>query len=242
MCGRYGRRSDKQYIAEHYAMRRKIADLPPMPPGYNITPGTFQPVVRLSEETGEREMCLMEWGLVPYWSTMHKMISNCARDDKLTINGAWIKPFQQRRCLIPAEFFYEWEVPTPEDKKRKITRPWAVALANDRLFSFGGIWDRWKDRANGNVLESFAIVTVDPNEVLEPFHNRSPLILEPKDYDRWLAPAESSHLPIDLVRTYPSDCMKAWRVAPLKGDGPQLLEPLTTPPESMQVTPSLFPE
>jgi putative SOS response-associated peptidase YedK len=78
----------------------------------------------------------------------------------------------------------------------------------------------------GNVLESFAIVTVDPNEVLEPFHNRCPLILEPKDYDRWLAPAESSHLPIDLVRTYPSEGMKAWRVAPLKGDGPQLLEPL----------------
>ena len=74
MCGRYGRRSDKQYVAEHYAMRRKVADLPPMPPGYNIAPGTFQPVVRLSEETGEREMCLMEWGLVPYWSTMHKMI------------------------------------------------------------------------------------------------------------------------------------------------------------------------
>ena len=71
--------------------------------------------------------------------------------------------------------------PTPEDKKRKITKPWAVALANDRLFSFGGIWDRWKDRATGNVLESFAIVTVDPNEVLEPFHNRSPLILEPKE-------------------------------------------------------------
>jgi putative SOS response-associated peptidase YedK len=125
---------------------RKIADLPPTPPGYNITPGTFQPVVRLSEETGEREMSLMEWGLVPYWSKMHKMVSNCARDDKLTISGAWIKPFQQRRCLIPAEFFYEWEVPTPEDKKRKITKPWAVALTDDRLFSFGGIWDRWKDR------------------------------------------------------------------------------------------------
>ena len=90
------------------------------------------------------------------------------------------------------------------------------------------------------MLESFAIVTVDPNEALEPFHNRCPLILERKDYDRWLAPAESSHLPIDLVRTYPSEGMKAWRVASLKGDRPQLLEPLTTPPEEMQVTPSLF--
>ena len=56
-------------------MRRKVDDLPPMPPGYNITPGTFQPVVRLGEETSEREMVLMEWGLVPYWSNMHKMIS-----------------------------------------------------------------------------------------------------------------------------------------------------------------------
>ena len=120
MCGRYGRRSDKQYIAEHYPIRRKIADLPPMPPGYNITPGTFQPVVRRSEETGEREMCLMEWGLVPYWSTMHKMISNCARDDKLTINGAWIKPFQYRRCLIPGEFFYEWEVPLQRTRNERL--------------------------------------------------------------------------------------------------------------------------
>ena len=132
--------SDKQYIAEHYAMRRKVGDLPPMPPGYNITPGTFQPVVRLDEETSEREMVLMEWGLVPYWSNMHKMVSNCARDDKLTSNGAWIKPFQRRRCLIPGEFFYEWVVLTPEEKRQKVTKPWAVALKDNRLFSFGGIW------------------------------------------------------------------------------------------------------
>ena len=157
-------------------MRRKVDDLPPMPPGYNNTPGTFQPVVRLDEETSEREMVLMEWGLVPYWSDIHRMISNCARDDKLTSGGAWIKPFQQRRCLIPGEFFYEWEVLGPEEKRRKVTKPWAVALKDDRLFSFGGIWDRWKDRDTGNVLESFAIVTVDPNEVLEPFHNRCPLM------------------------------------------------------------------
>jgi putative SOS response-associated peptidase YedK len=84
-------------------MRRKIADLPPMPPGYNITPGTFQPVVRLSEETGEREMSLMEWGLVPYWSKMHKMISNCARDDKLTISGAWIKLWFEELFVVAFE-------------------------------------------------------------------------------------------------------------------------------------------
>jgi putative SOS response-associated peptidase YedK len=165
------------------------------------------------------------------------MISNCARDDKLATSGAWVEPFKKCRCLVPAEFFYEWEVPTPEDKKRKITKPWAVALKDDRLFSFGGIWDRWRDKATGDILESFALVTTDPNELLEPFHNRCPLILEPKDYDRWLAPALPSRLPVDLVRPFPAEEMKTWRVAPLKDDGPQLLEPLKTPEP---VTLSLF--
>ena len=191
-----------------------------LPPGYNITPGIFQPVVRLDEETSEREMVLMEWGLVPYWSNMHKMISNCARDDKLTSSGAWIKQFQHRRCLIPSEFFYEWEVLTPEEKRRKITKPWAIGSKTTGYFPLADS-DRWKDRATGNVLEGFALVTVEPNELLEPFHNRCPLIIEPKDYPRWLAPAEPSHLPIDLVRTYSAEDMKAWRVAPLKDDGPR---------------------
>ena len=72
-------------------------------------------------------------------------------------------------------------------------------LCGGDLVRDSGIWDRWKDRASGNLLEGFAIIIVDPNEVLEPFHNRCPLILEPKDYDRWLAPPESSHLPTAVL-------------------------------------------
>jgi putative SOS response-associated peptidase YedK len=211
-------------------MRRKVGDLPPMPPGYNITPGTFQPVVRLSHETGEREMTLMEWGLVPNWADQHKMISNCARDDKLATSGAWREPFKRHRCLVPVEFFYEWEVPTPEEKKRKVTKPWALALKDDRLFSFGAIYDWWRDPKSGVALESFALVTTEPNELLEPFHNRCRLIIEPKDYNRWLNPyvKEDPHsVPRELVRTYPAEGMKAWRVAPLKDDGPELLKPLS---------------
>ena len=82
-----------------------------------------------------------------------------------------------------------------------------------------------KDK-NEIIVESFSIITTDPNQVLEPFHNRCPLIIKPKDYERWLAPAELSQLPIDLVRTYPAEEMKAWRVAKLQGNGPHLLEPL----------------
>jgi putative SOS response-associated peptidase YedK len=235
MCGRYGRRSDKQYIAEHYTMRRKTGEMPPMPPGYNITPGTFQPVIRLSQETGERECILMRWGLSPVWAP--KSLMNCVRDDKLATT--WRRQFKHR-CLIPAEFFYEWEVLTPEEKKRKISKPWAVSLKDDRLFSFGGVWDSWTDKGSGHLLESFSIITTEPNDVLEPFHNRCPLIIEPKRYDRWLAESDPDNPmtnPFDLVKTYPGEEMKAWKVSPLKGDSPQLLEPRA---ESVQSQESLF--
>lgn len=104
-----------------------------------------------------------------------------------------------------------------------------MALADDRLFSFGGIWDWWKDKATGDTLESFSIVTVEPNEVLEPFHNRCPLIIEPNDYGRWLTPyvkEDPSTVPVELVRTYQAEGMRAWKVNQLKGNGPELLEPL----------------
>jgi putative SOS response-associated peptidase YedK len=234
MCGRYGRRGDKQNIAEHYAIRRHEYDPEEHPyafaPNYNITPDSFQPVVRLSHETGEHEFALMKWGLVPYWSKTPKATFSSinARADNLETSGAWREPFKRRRCLIPAEFFYEWEPKLPE-KPKAPTQPWAVALADNRLFSFGGVWDWWSDKTTGDTLESFSIVTVDPNEVLEPFHNRCPLIIEPQDYDRWMTPylkEDPSSVPVELVRTYPSESMKAWKVSPLKGNGPELLEPL----------------
>ena len=133
-------------------------------PNYNITPDSFQPVVRLSHETGEREFARMKWGLAPGWSKTPKATFSLinARADNLETSGAWREPFKRRHCLIPAEFFYEWE---PE-KPKAPTQPWAVALSDDRLFSFVGVWDWSKDKTTGDALESFAIVTVDPNEVL----------------------------------------------------------------------------
>jgi putative SOS response-associated peptidase YedK len=173
----------------------------------------------------------MKWGLVPYWSKTPKanFSSINARSDKLESSGAWREPWKHRRCLIPASFFYEWEPLTKEEEKKRLSKPWAVSLADDCLFAFGGIWDKWKGQdedKNEIIVESFSIITTDPNEVLEPFHNRCPLIIEPKEYERWLASAEPSHLPIDLVRTYAAEGMKAWRVAKLQGNGPHLLEPL----------------
>jgi putative SOS response-associated peptidase YedK len=245
MCGRYGRRADKQRITEWFHTHNTDVfnddyyeiSSSRLAPSYNISPESVQPVVRLDRDTGERVLALMKWGLVPYWSKTPKanFSSINARSDKLESSGAWREPWKHRRCLIPASFFFEWEPLSKDELKRKLSKPWAVSLVDEQLFAFGGIWDRWRGQ-DGNknefIVESFTIITTDPNEVLEPFHNRCPLIIEPKDYERWLEPAESSHLPIDLVRTYPAEGMKAWRVARLQGDGAHLLEPLADSSQS----------
>ena len=240
MCGRYARRSDKQKIAEHYGIPRTSLDPPGEPehafaPDYNASPGTFQPVIRLNHETGDREITAMNWGLVPYWSKERKSLAPNSRDDKLESSGAWKEPFKRRRCLIPAEFFYEWEPATAEMKRGKITRPWAIALKDERLFSFGGIWDRWRDRGTGTAFQSFNIITTEPNELLEPFHNRCPLIIEPRNYQRWLTPSDPEDpgtLPTDLLKIYPDEALKAWRVNPIAqgSNGPQLLAPIAAEP------------
>lgn len=198
----------------------------------------MQPVVRIDHETGERVLTLMKWGLVPSWSKEPRAnFSSINARAKLTTSGAWREPWKHRRCLIPANFFYEWDQLTQAEMKKKVSKPLVVALPNDELFAFGGIWDRWKSRDEINnevVIESFSIITTNPNELLHPFHNRCPMILEPKDYTRWLAEMEPSHLPIDMVRTWPAEEMKAWRVAKLQGNGSHLLEPF---PET---SPNLF--
>jgi putative SOS response-associated peptidase YedK len=252
MCGRYGRRADKQRIAEWFQTHNTDVfndeyyeiNGTRFAPSYNISPESIQPAVRIDRDTGERVLTLMKWGLVPFWSKVPKanFSSINARSDKLESSAAWREPWKHRRCLIPAEFFYEWEPLTKEETKKKVSKPWAVSLMGDQLFAFGGIWDRWKgqdENKNELIFESFSIITTDPNEVLEPFHNRCPLILEPKDYDRWLAPAEPSHLPIDLVRTYSAEGMRAWKVARLQGNGPHLLDPI---PDSSEFTQSMFEE
>jgi putative SOS response-associated peptidase YedK len=226
MCGRYGRRADKQRIAE--AMQAGYVNVfEDFPPKYNIAPADVQPIVRLSRDTGERELAMMRWGLVPYWAKDVKVgfSSINARAETLTTSAVFREPFQRRRCLVPADWFYEW---MKLDAKTK--QPYAIALKDGALFAFAGLWESWKDKATGQRLETFSIVTTDPNELMEPLHNRMPVILAPKDYERWLAPVDPAHLPVDLLRPLPSGLMTAWRVGKavgnVKNDDPSLVVPI----------------
>jgi putative SOS response-associated peptidase YedK len=226
MCGRYVRRSDKQRIAEHF--RVDPTTFPDLEPSYNVAPQTFQPIVRLNRETGEREIVLMRWGLVPFWAKDAKIgySSVNAKAETVATSPTFREAFRRRRCLVPADAFYEWQ---KIDAKTK--QPFAIGMKDGSPYAFAGLWERWKNADRSETLETYTIITTDPNELLEPLHNRMPVILEPRDYDRWLRPAEPSHLPLDLLRAYPAAQMTAWKVdkqvGNVKNDSQSCIEPLT---------------
>lgn len=223
MCGRYARRSDKQRIAEAMSAGVPVFEVGP---SYNVAPQTFQPVVRLNRDTGEREIVLMRWGLVPFWSKDQKIASSTinAKAETVTKSPAFREALAHRRCLVPADAFYEWQ---KLDAKTK--QPYAIAMKSGEMYAFAGLWERWKDANTSTPLETFTVITTDPNEVVAPFHNRMPVILPRKDYERWLAPCDPGRLPLDLLRPYPAESMTAWkvdvRVGNVKNDNPELIEP-----------------
>jgi putative SOS response-associated peptidase YedK len=207
MCGRYVRRSDKQRIAEHF--RIDPTTLPDLEPSYNIAPQTFQPIVRLNRHTREREIVMMRWGLVPFWAKDPKIGYSTinAKAETIATAPAFREAFKFRRCLVPADLFYEWQ---KIDAKTK--QPFAIGLKDGSPYAFAGLWERWRDPKTREPLETFTIITTDPNELLEPLHNRMPVILQPQDYERWLQPGDPEQPPVDLLRPYPAEQMTAWKV------------------------------
>ena len=169
----------------------------------------------------------MRWGLIPWWAKDGKIGFSTinAKAETLTTSPAFREAFERRRCLVPAEWFYEWVRVDPKTKQ-----PFAIALKDQSMFAFAGLWESWKDKATGERLYTYTIVTTHPNEVVAHLHTRMPVILSPKDYDRFLAPVDLAHLPVDLLRPFPADMMTAWKVSKavgnVKNDDPSLIAPI----------------
>jgi putative SOS response-associated peptidase YedK len=153
-----------------------------------------------------------------------------AKAETITTAPAFREAIKYRRCLVPADAFYEWQ---KLDAKRK--RPFAIALKSNEPYAFAGLWEKWKDRKLGVELLTFTVVTTDPNKVVEPMHDRMPFIIPSKDYDRWLKPGDSDRPPIDLLRAFDAEKMRAWRVnakvGNVKNDTPDLIEQSLDPPD-----------
>jgi len=233
MCGRYYRRSDKQRIAEAFKLGR-LPDGFVLPPDFNVAPSTSQPLIRANRETGERELEMMRWGLVPYFAKSpaeFKGFSTInAKAETVATNPTWRTPFRKRRCLVPADGFYEWKRTTAKEKQ-----PYAFGMATEQPFAFAGLWDAWKE-PDGGWLISYAIITTDANELMQSVHTRMPVILKPADYDRWLSRDENERPPLDLLRPFDADKMEKHAVDPrvgnVKNNEPGLCDAWACPPNS----------
>jgi putative SOS response-associated peptidase YedK len=211
VCGRYYRKSDKQRIAEAFALGELEETILEAAPSYNIAPTSRQPVIINDRETSERTLRVMRWGLIPFWTRDDPKklgISTInARSETLTESRLWKEPFLKRRCLVPADGYYEWK---KLDAKNK--QPYAFSLKTTTPLAFAGLWERWKAPTGEDVC-SYAIVTTEANELGAHVHNRMPLILHPADYNRWLASSTPEQPPVDLLRPMPADEMKSWPVS-----------------------------
>ncbi len=189
MCGRYYRTFDKQKIAE--ALRATATGDPFLyAPAYNIAPTTQQPVLRLERETFQRELVPMRWGLVGFGTKGPdpKRSTFNARAEGLQQSSLWKRPLHRQRCIVPMDGYFEW---------RKSDKQAFRFTVGDEPMGIAGLWDAWKS-PDGIWLQSFSVITTDPNTVAESVHNRMPAILHPQNYDEWLDREEIERPPIHL--------------------------------------------
>lgn len=170
-------------------------------------------------------MHLLRWGLVPHWAkdpTIGAKLSN-ARGETVAEKPSFRDAFRRRRCLVPADGFYEWK--TVAGKKQ----PYFFSMKDGAPFALGGIWESWKG-PDDEILRTCCLITTGPNEVMEPVHDRMPVIVSPVDYATWLSGDADTVL--GLVKPYPSDAMQTWavdrRVSRSVEEGAGLIEPLAT--------------
>lgn len=201
MCGRYELHSHPQVIA----LLMGLSAMPELVPRYNIAPTQGGLIVRAGEDGG-REALLAHWGLIPFWAKERDMGARMinARAETLAEKPAFRQALKKRRCLVPADGFYEWQGP-PGNKQ-----PWHIGMADDAPFAMAGLWERWRD-PEGGLLDSFTIITTAANEMVKRLHERMPAILAPADYAIWLDPANDAAA--ELLTPFPAEEMRAYPVS-----------------------------
>ena len=210
MCGRFGlTRPDKLDL-----QRVGITESAPLVPRFNIPPSSDILVVR--ERKGVTEAEMIRWGLVPSWAKDPSIGNRMAnvRSDTALEKSSFRAAMQKRRCLIPADVFYEWQ-DVPGQKRRK---PYAVALRDGEIFALGGIWEAWRAKESGEWVITCAILTTEPNELLAPIHDRMPVMIRPDDYRAWLDQSTTTGDVRDLVSPFSANEMRTWEISLLVND------------------------
>ncbi|MBI1244314.1 MAG: SOS response-associated peptidase [Alphaproteobacteria bacterium] len=202
MCGRYSLTTPVEALRQLFGFSGAPLNLQPR---WNIAPTQAAPVIRSSADGG-REIGMLNWGLVPYWAEDTSLQSHMinARGESVHEKPAFRQAFRQRRCLVPADGFYEWQTVAAKSKQ-----PLHFRMTDGAPFAFAGLWERWIP-PKGEVLETFTIVNTAANSIMAQYHDRVPVILSPTDYGAWLDPAVDARR---LVRAPPSDWLTCVRVS-----------------------------
>lgn len=221
MCGRYSQQHTPEEIAERFEIVDPEFSLPPR---YNIAPSQVVPII---VNQTRRRLVGCKWGLVPFWakdpSIGNRMIN--ARAESLFDKPAFKYALVKRRCLIPADGFYEWK-----KAAKGPGQPFYIRRRDHGLFAFAGLWEGWTS-PEGEKLRTFTVITVEPNNLLRPVHDRMPAIISPQDEKMWLDP--TVRIPADaisLLQPYPVDELEMYPISRAVNspntDDPSIIEPL----------------
>lgn len=207
MCGRYTLYSNKTEIESHFEAPFKTGEIPGE--NYNVAPGTYNPVM-LHGKARVPGITLMKWGLIPSFadseSIGYKMMN--ARSETVDTKPSFRKSFLRKRCLIPANGFYEWKNLGTKNKL-----PFYIRLLNQELFAFAGIFEKWVSPENEDVF-SYSIITTEANTLLQPLHERMPVILDKENYKFWMDPMNNDYQGLkDIMKPYPTELMSVFRIS-----------------------------
>ena len=197
MCGRYDLSDNPAAIKAKF----KVAVVPDFSANPDLRPTDTAPVIRHAHRSEEREVALLRWGLVPIWAKELKFGVRCinARAETLGSTAAFRLAYRKRRCLVPVNAFFEW-TGEPGHKTK-----WRIGLKDEPLFALAGLWEWWKDPAADHGIETYTIVTTRANNLIAPIHDRMPVVIVERDYDRWLDADDPAS---DLFEPLPNDAMQ----------------------------------
>ena len=200
MCGRFALKLPPAELVTRFGLS-ECADFEPR---FNIPPGTDIPVIRRSPE-GARVLHLLRWGLVPHWAkdpTIGNRLAN-ARGESVADKPAFREAFRKRRCLVPADGFYEWKT------EGRTKQPYYFSHLSGAPLVLAGLWESWR-APDGTILRTVCLITTSANALMAPIHDRMPVLLDPRDWSTWLE--GSMEQAAQLIAPYADGALQCWPV------------------------------
>lgn len=226
MCGRFAQPRSSDELARIFRARR-VTELEG--DRFNVAP--TDEIVAVVEHHGERQLDSFRWGLVPYYAASRREAARLinARAETVESSGAFRTGFRRRRCIIPADAFYEWRRRSAPARPE----PFAIRRADGQPMAFAGLWAVWRDPGTASRLFTCSIVTTTANALLAPLHSRMPVVLEEGDWDSWLDEAAQPGMLRQMLHPAQESILELYPVGlavnSVRNNGPQLLDPLPEP-------------